>query len=262
MNCTEANTLSVTTQSPFADFRPSLVGIQPPLANFKLVISYKSRRPLLLEMRLSEFFSRFPNATGRKHIKLRGKKHLELENTPEPSFSITTSKARITLLEMRLVNPERSFERSVAAALKHLYDLSRDDSQRLVDTNNDKDTQISTSEKDDIIADSSSSSDVTDSRYSSEVEQDTSKSLSLLQVIAINMEIPSSFRPPCSSLQDVHGYRVSRFCEHLNLDDVEWKPTQRSRSVPADAIRFHSPPKPGQSRRNFGWMKRKESKQA
>jgi len=183
-----------------------------------------------------------------------------LESTSEPSFNTTIGNERMTLLEIRPVKSEGSFERSVTAALKHLHDLSRDDLPESVATSNDDVTQISTAtEKDDITVDSSSFSVVTDSRYSSEVEQNTS-SLPSLQVTTMNLEIPAPFRPPRSTPYDVHGYRASRFYEHLHLDDIEEKPIQRSRSVSVEAIRFHSSLKAGQSRLNFGWLKRKESK--
>lgn len=212
-------------------------------------------------MRFLEFVSRFPDTSLPKYIKLRSKAYLKLESASEPSFSSTMGNTRMTLLEIRSVKSEGSFETTVTAALKHLHDSSWDDSQGSNATNDDV-TQISTaSEKDDMTIDTSSPSDVTDSQCSSEVEQYTSRCLPSLQVTTTNLDIPAPFRPPCSNPYDFHGYRASRFYEHLHLDDIEGeKPTQRSRSAPRDAIRFRSLPKAGQSRQSFWWLKRKESK--
>lgn len=63
-----------------------------------------------------------------------------------------------------------------------------------------------------------------------------------LSVIATNLpDIPAPTRRLCSAPYNPNGYRMSRFYEHLHLDDVYEKRGRRSRSVPAEMIRSENP---------------------
>jgi len=54
------------------------------------------------------------------------------------------------------------------------------------------------------------------------------------------LDYPSPTQRPCSAPCDVNGYRVSRFFEHLHLDDAYEALARQSRFAPEEAIRFRN----------------------
>ena len=51
------------------------------------------------------------------------------------------------------------------------------------------------------------------------------------------LDHPSPTQRPCSPPYDVNGYRVSRFIEHLHVDDA-YEALRQSRSAPEEAMHF------------------------
>lgn len=88
---------------------------------------------------------------------------------------------------------------------------------------------------------SSATDGVTDTAYSivdptnASIHNDGSLNLNLM---ADNLpEIPAPIRRPWSTPYNLNGYRMSRFYEHLHLDDAYEERSRRSRSAPAEMIR-------------------------
>jgi hypothetical protein len=62
-----------------------------------------------------------------------------------------------------------------------------------------------------------------------------------LNLTADNLpEIPAPIRRPWSTPYNLNGYRMSRFYEHLHLDDVYEEWSRCSPSAPAEMIRFRN----------------------